>query len=322
MRGFTPPLTHQGEVEVEEAFHPRTRTEKRWRGHLAERCNRRNQRSLGISDFTDRNVLRLGLTTQCPRCTLANWHSLTTVDYVLSCERCLEKYSFPQGVLSPSNRNWSYRVIGPFATPDFARGSYGALLALKALRGFGHGSERMTYSPALELDLGDGTPCEVDYVAWVTHPSADGDTHPSLVFGEAKSFGKGDLIRPRDLAQLRRVATQFPGAVIVISVMKEEFTARELRNLLRFVKWARRLNAHWMPTNPVVLLTGVELFHEVDIVSTWESKGGRYEPFTDYRWIHSLHRLAEATQAIYLDLPLFFEDQRAEEVRRRRRQKR
>lgn len=276
---------------------------------------------MGISDFTDRNVLRLGLNTKCPRCRFANWHSLTTVDYVVVCERCLEKYSFPQGVLRPNNGNWGYRVIGPFSTPHFAGGSYGALLALKALRGLGHGSERMTYSPALELNLRDGTSCEVDYAAWVTNPSTDGVAPPSLVFGEAKSFGKGDLIRHRDLSQLRRVATLFPDAVIVISVMKEEFTPGELRRLLPFVKWARRSNARCLPTNPVVLLTGVELFHEIDIVSTWRSKGLQYERFSDYRWIHSLHRLAEATQAIYLDLPLFDEDQHVAEDRRRRRLK-
>ena len=312
-------IRNQGEAEVEEIFDPRTRTEKHWRDHLAERRNRRSLWPFELSDFTDRNVLRLGVTTRCPSCTVPNWHSLSSVDYVVSCERCLEKYSFPQGALDSANGNWRYRVIGPFSTPGFARGSYGALLALKALRGIGHGSERMTYSPALELRLDDGAPCEVDYAAWVSHPSADRVAHPSLVFGEAKSFGEGDLIGPRDLTQLRRVATRFPGAVIVISVMREGFTPGEVRNLLPFVKWARRLDTHWMPTNPVVLLTGVELFHAFDIESTWRETGGRYERFADYRWTHSLHRLAEATQAIYLDLHLFVEDQRAEEERRRRR---
>ena len=312
-------IRNQCKAEVEEIFDPRTRTEKHWRDHLAKRRNRRSLWSFDLSDFTDRNVLRLGITTRCPSCTVANWHSLSTVDYVVSCERCLEKYSFPQGALDSANGNWRYRVIGPFSTPGFAHGSYGALLALNALRGVGHGSERMTYSPALELRLDDGAPCEVDYAAWVSHPSEDRVDHPSLVFGEAKSFGEGDLIGPRDLTQLRRVATRFPGAVIVISVMREEFTLGEVRILLPFVRWARRLDANWMPTNPVVLLTGVELFHEFDIESTWKDRGGRYETFANYHSSHSLLRLAEATQAIYLGLPLFVEDQRAEEERRRRR---
>lgn len=40
--------------------------------------------------------------------------------------------------------------------------------------------------------------------------------------------------------------------------------------------------------------------------------------FADYRCINCLHGLAETTQAIDLDHPLFVEDQRAEEERQRR----
>lgn len=312
-------IRQQGGAVVEEVFDPKTRSEQHWNAHLAERRNRRPDVAFAVSDFTDRNVIRLGLTTKCPRCTVANWHSLTTADYVLSCERCSEKYAFPQGALNPNNGNWGYRVVGPFAAPGFARGSYGALLALKALKGLSHASERMTFSTALELHLDDGAPCEVDYAAWISHRSADRVGHPSLVFGESKSFGEGDLIRPRDLTQLRRVAARFPGSFIAISVMREEFTPGEIQNLLPFVRWTRRLNAHWLPTNPVVLLTGVELFHEISLESTWKERGGPYERFADYDTTRSLHRLAEATQAIYLDLPLFGEAQRAALERRRRR---
>ena len=37
-------IRKHGEVEVEDAFHPRTRSVKQWRDHLAERCKRRHQR--------------------------------------------------------------------------------------------------------------------------------------------------------------------------------------------------------------------------------------------------------------------------------------
>lgn len=312
-------IRQQGEAVVEEVSDPRTRSERHWKAHIDRRRNRRPDVAFAVSDFTDRNVIRLGLTTKCPRCTVANWHSLTTADYVLSCERCSEKYPFPQGALDPNNGNWGYRAVGPFAAPGFARGSYGALLALRALKGLSHGSERMTFSTALELHLDDGARCEVDYAAWISHRSADRVGHPSLVFGEAKSFGEGDLIRPRDLTQLRRVATRFPGSVIVLSVMRDEFTRGDIRNLLPFVRWTRRLDAHWLPTNPVVLLTGVELFHEISIDSTWRDRGPPYERFADYDTTRSLHRLAEATQVTHLDLPPFAEDQRVAEERRRRR---
>jgi hypothetical protein len=76
-----------------------------------------------------RNVIRLGLETQCPHCNAKNWSTLTAVDYRVTCERCLKPYDFPQAALREHNRNWTYRVVGPFSVPDFGRGSYSALLA-------------------------------------------------------------------------------------------------------------------------------------------------------------------------------------------------
>ena len=301
----------RGEAEAEEVFERRTRSERHWKVHVAKRRNRRMHSTLEISDFTNHNVLRLGLTTRCPRCTAVNWHSLTVVDYVVMCERCLEQYPFPQGALHRRNDNWGYRTIGPFSTHDYARGSYGALLALRALGGVSPDSEHLTFSSALELQVDELEPCEVDYVAWYARRSGGQTVHPELVFGEAKSFGDGDLIRSRDIAQLRRVANRFPGACIVISVMRQEFTANERRILLPFVTWTRRLNRYSTPANLVVLLTGVELFHDIGLESTWRDNGGRYERFADYDWTRSLHNLAQATQAIHLDLPLFAEDRAA-----------
>ena len=145
---------------------------------------------------------------------------------------------------------------------------------------------------------------------------------PPSLFGEAKSFGTGQLVKPEDLAKLRNVATKFPGAVLVVSVMREEFTEGERQILRPFVKRTRRLNAKWHPANLVVLLTGIELFQKFSIEGAWEAQGGKYEEFADYRWTHSLHRLAEATQAIHLDLPPFDEDVREAEERQRRRAER
>ena len=305
--------------EIEEVFGRRSRSAKQWQDLIARRRERRPLPEIDISHFTDRNVLRLGLTTTCPHCTAENWHSLTVADYEISCERCLERYPFPQGALRSNNGNWSYRVIGPFSAPDYARGSYGALLALNVLYDIGFSHSEMTFSPALELRVDDGSPCEADYVAWISSQSMGETLHPELVIGEAKSLGDGDLIKLHDLTQLRRIAKKLPGATIVISVMRDEFTEGEKSMLLPFVKWTRRLDKNWEPTNPVILLTGVELFYKLNLSSTWKDKGGRHAKFASYEYRHRLRRLAEATQAIYLDLPSFSEDQEAALERRRSR---
>ncbi len=307
----------KGELETEEVFEHRTSPEQEWKKLISQHNQRELLFGMSISQFTDRNIIRLGLTTKCPNCTESNWHSLTTVDYEITCERCIKPYTFPQGDPKANNVNWSYRVIGPFSTPDYARGSYGALLALRVINNIYADHDNMTFSTALNLKVDDGPTCEADYVAWVSHQSLNENTHPELVVGEAKSFGEGDLIKPHDIQQLRRIAKKLPRATIIISVMRDEFTRSEKKILLPFVKWARRLDKNWTPTNTVILLTGVELFHQYNLSSTWKEKRGRHAKYKDYKYTRSLMSLAEVTQAIYLDLPSFSEDIEAAMEKRR-----
>ena len=291
--------TNDGAGDIEEVFDRRVRSERTWKQLIATRLKRRRYEEMAISHFTDRNMIRLGLTTKCPQCTESNWHSLTDADYAITCARCLEKYPFPQGSLQTKNVNWGYRVIGPFAAPDYARGAYGALLALNVLVRTSFWGE-VTLSPALVLEWDGGTPCEADYVAWIGRKSFAETHRPQLVIGEAKSLGSKDLVKSHDLGRLRSIARKLPGATIVISVMREEFTESERHRLRSFAKWAARLDKNRNPTNQVVLLTGVELFHQLDLSSTWKNRGGRHAQFAKYDYTHDLQKLAEATQTLYL----------------------
>ena len=194
---------------------------------------------------------------------------------------------------------------GTSPTPDYARGSYGALLALRVINDMGREPDSVTFSNALELRMDDGSPCEIDYAAWFSRESFEHNFPPMLVFGEAKSFGDGELITCDELDSLRRLASKFPGSAIVVSVLGPEFTDNERRLLLPLVNWTRRLDQYSRPTNLVILLTGVELFHEFSVESTWTDLGGRYERFANYDSTRSLMGLAQATQALHLDLPSF-----------------
>ena len=127
---------------VEESFELRSATVRDWSDLIAQRQAKRLLPAKSLGDFTKRNVIRLGLETDCPHCSAKNWSTLTAVDYRLTCERCLKPYDFPQAALREHNRNWTYRVVGPFSVPDYGRGSYSALLALRVLARyrFGDGS--------------------------------------------------------------------------------------------------------------------------------------------------------------------------------------
>jgi len=165
---------------------------------------------------------------------------------------------------------------------------------------------------------------EVDFIALRRAERDDLAVAPEIIFGEAKSAGKGQLIKPRDLAQLKAVAAKLPGAIVVISVLRDHYLPAEKRLLVSFVKWGRRLNADGDPTNPVVLLTSNELMFDFDLAATWERLGGRYAKFGTYPYDYTrdMRSLADATQQIYLELPSFAEARRSQLETKMKRMKR
>lgn len=293
---------------IEETFERRTASLKAWTDLLARRNQRGSLPKVKLADFTKKNIVRLGLETDCPHCQFGNWHSLATADYEVTCERCLNRYDFPQAQLRPQNGNWHYRVVGPFSVPDYGRGSYSALLSLRVLERFDGSHDEMTFSTAMNLKL-DRVDIEVDFLAWRRKERHGAHNPPKLVIGETKSLGQGDLIKSEDLTKLKAIGRKLPGVCIVISVLREHFTAPEKKLLQSFVNWGRRPDYDGQPTNPVILLTAHELFFEHHIGATWKALGKPYEGFADYEHTRNLYNFADATQRIYLDLPSFHQQQ-------------
>ncbi|MGE0175376.1 MAG: hypothetical protein AB7T49_21510 [Oligoflexales bacterium] len=289
---------------VEEKFELRSAPIADWSKLIPKLKKRFLIQWLELADFTKRNIIRLGSQTECPHCQAKNWHSLTSVDYRLTCERCLNNYEFPQAGLRKNNQNWTYRVVGPFSVPDYGRGAYSTLLTLRFFKTFGGSHNEMTFSTALDLKF-DNTDMETDFAAFWRDDKVYGfQESPVLVIGETKSFGEGELIKAKDLTQLKKLGTKFPGAVIVISVLRNDFTPLEKELLSSFVKWCRRLDESGQPTNPVILLTGHELFTDY-LKTAWEKLGKPHSDFSELDHLRNLYSLADATQQIYLSLPSF-----------------
>ena len=82
---------------VEESFGLRTSTLKEWTDLLARRREKGSISVKSLAYFTRRNVIRVGLETQCPHCSVKNWNTLTAVDYLVTCERCLKPYDCVAG---------------------------------------------------------------------------------------------------------------------------------------------------------------------------------------------------------------------------------
>lgn len=293
-----------GQEIVEETFELRAAPLKDWTDLIARRTARRSLPTLTLERFTKANIIRLGLETDCPHCHARNWNTLKAVDYQITCERCLKLYEFPQADLRDHNKNWTYRVVGPFSVPDFARGSYCALLTLRVLDRFRSSMRRMTFATASTLKF-DGIETEIDFAALSGEERMEWNREPTLVIGEAKSFGQ-DAIKAIDLKKLKTIAAKLPDAVIVISILRDHFTPKEKELLKKFVTWSRRLNAFGQPSNPVLLLTSRELMMGHYISTTWKALGPPYDKFSDYNSTSTLRAFGEATQQIYLGIDSFY----------------
>ena len=80
---------------VEESFELRAAPLKDWMDLLARRNQTQRLPEAKLDHFTSKNVIRLGLETDCPHCRATNWTGLDAVDYEIRCERCLKVYPFP-----------------------------------------------------------------------------------------------------------------------------------------------------------------------------------------------------------------------------------
>ena len=285
-----------GEV-VEEDFSGRSASINDWQAMIKRRKAAGSHNMVKLSHYIERNVIKVGIESECDHCGAKNWHGLDEVSYNLRCLRCLKDYKFPQGNLKQHNKNWRYRVIGPFAVPDYAQGAYASLLTIRFFtKMIGHDAPS-SYSTALEIE-GEEQKTEIDFAIWV--PEERGfniNGEPRLIIGEAKSFGE-DVIKDDDLEKLKKSANVIPDSIIVISVLKESFSEAEKQRLKEFVLWARE-TVNYRPKHWVILLTGTELFNEF-LEQTWKDLGEPYSTHANYHSTKYLEQLSDATQSIYL----------------------
>jgi hypothetical protein len=274
---------------------------------VRQHFDQRAKRSFGywneLEYFLKRSVFRAGLRVQCPICTYRNWYDLDAISYSPTCTRCLNQFEFSQSPKDLHDVNWFYRVVGPFAVPDYARGGYAVALTLRCIAG--HHDTEMTWTTGLNLQPLN---CELDFAAWHRRGGMlNGERdEPLLVIGEAKSFGK-NAISEDAVIGLRTVASRFPGAIMIVSSLREigDYAADELQRLRDLALWGRREVYQGQPRNSLVVLTATELFAEHGISDAWKKAGEAAHLLIGPA---DLHGLAELTQKRYLDLPGFWEE--------------
>lgn len=309
-------LAHKGIVELlnEMSRKPVTRS-----AHVKEFKNKINKavagdiwRNKNFETLVERKAVELGLELKCTKCGSWSWYSVKTLDYTLACDLCLKHFDFPVTRPTDSTRaRWAYRVIGPFALPDYARGGYAAALSIRFFAECLDAMEgTVTWSSGQELTLAGGKHSEVDFILWSQRKGILGNDDPTeVVFGEAKSFGK-EAFKPDDVTKMKRLAEVFPGCIIVFATLKEaaDLSSEEIDCIKKLAQWGRKYDKERKQSRaPVIILTGTELFTADNLKMTWENKGGKHKNLIEPGWIRpdNLRTLADLTQQLYLGMPSY-----------------
>lgn len=248
-------------------------------------------------------MVQLGIEVQCPRCRQRSWYSVADARYELKCTKCLSDFPLPS--YSPNDIAWTYRAIGAFGLPSAGQfrlrdQTYGSLTVLLAMRFFSQLLHAST-TPMFSFKIKKGaTEFEADLglIFQESKYKACGIEH---LFCECKSFNRFER---RDGRRMRALGARFPGAFLVFLTLNKTLREKEKRILRPIVNRGRRYWKNERPYNPVLILTGNELFAEYSLEATWRELGGVHAQRAQ-RWNYEnrLLDLADATQEIYLRMP-------------------
>ena len=134
-----------------------------------------------------RQVVELGMELKCTKCSSWSWYPLKQLDDSLICDLCLKQFDFPvTSTVGSKHSRWAYRLLGPFALPDYARGGYAVALSISFFSWIIcdplHSS--VTWSSGQELALLSGKQQEVDFVLWYQRKRVSEINYPTeVVFG-------------------------------------------------------------------------------------------------------------------------------------------
>ena len=247
-----------------------------------------------LQRLMDVNMFRLGVEIQCPICRQHVWYSIKEADYTLRCSKCGGHFQAPSH--SPKEIKWSYRTFGPFSLPNQAYGVYSVLLSLRFFSQLLRGATTPIMSFTAQKD---DKKIEAD-LGLFFQESRFGYAKTELIFAECKSYNR---FEKRDTDRMKLLASQFPGAVLVFATLRRSLTKNEKRLLRPVVNRGRKYWKAERPYNPVLMLTGTELFSDWGPPECWKDAGGKHATFAqNYRGWRDLLRLCDATQQLYLDM--------------------
>jgi hypothetical protein len=242
-------------------------------------------------------VLKMGMKLKCTECLETRWFSLEDLAPMLPCPHCFSTFPFPTEV-PPDRKDWAYRVIGPFATYGYAKGSYCVAMALQFI------SEKIAFKkswiPSFHMMKDGKQEFEADFGMFVEPGATSHISTPYLILGECKSY---DRFEEKDFARARKAAQLFPGAVLCFCTLKEALETDEIKGITKIVTAGRGRLDVGKQVNPVLILTATELFGQFNIKEFALLYKDEAERVNRMIWRSEINEICEFTQKRYLGMP-------------------
>jgi hypothetical protein len=272
-----------------------------FRGRIHELLRRENLRWSAeeyIQELASAGIIRLGIETQCLTCMRRNWYALDQLKYRVGCSHCLAEFPLPAGDVD--KLSWSYKTQGPFALPDQAAGAYAVLLTLQFLQGdWGNGT-----SPLLSYSAQRGDKkMEADLTLLFRENRYSRADRISVIHAECKSFHS---FESKDVQRMRALGSHFPGAYLVFSKLGA-YSDKERALIVPTAEKERAQRFRSRQGNPVIVLSGVELFSWRGWPRCWEGKEPYKKAYELCSRDRSLAMLADVTQQLHLKLKPYHE---------------
>jgi len=250
-----------------------------------------------LNTLVRRNVLKLGMRLKCTECQQKSWYSLEELSSSLKCPRCMQEFNF--FVDRPLRDEWAYRVLGPFAVENFAFGSYCVAAALRFLAE--EVAAASTWVPSFTMSRADAS-CEADFGMFLRPNRFSHRQGPFLIFGECKTFGD---FEDRDFRRARELAKLFPGAILCFATLKETLSAAEQREISKIARRGRLPLKAGQQTNPVLVLTRLELFGQFRIGGFSASYGDRAKYASHVFMRRDVEEVCDLTQQVHLGMEAY-----------------
>lgn len=252
-----------------------------------------SSRQTDLCDYLiSKGIFHVGLRVQCPNCIRNSWYPVNQIEKTFTCPLCLN--AFP-AIGNVENGTWCYKTTGPFSVANYADGAYATLLALEFFNDHKLVTMQATPSLSFTAKAPNKNDIEADF-ALFWQDSIYGKKKDGIVFGECKTYGN---FQKKDFDRMRFLAKTFPGAVLVFSTLRKTLTAKEIKAITRIAKAGRKFWKSERPINPILILTGNELFSFHGPPYCWEDAGIKNK----FNHLRGLLSICDATQQIYLKLP-------------------